>query len=42
MMKIYIKNNFGNGFIWPLKSPIGVFISFVRKLDDSLYLYVDY
>ena len=29
MLKIYIKTNLANDFIWPLKSPAGVFILFV-------------
>ena len=42
MLKTYIKTNLANGFIWPLKSPVGALILFVEKPDGSLRLYVDY
>ena len=41
-LKIYIKTNLANGFIWPSKSPAGAPILFNRKPDRSLHLYVDY
>ena len=41
-LKIYIKTNLANGFIWLFKSPIGALIIFDRKLDESFCLYVDY
>ena len=42
MLKIYIEMNLANGFIWPLKSPAGALILFVKKPDGSLRLYMDY
>ena len=41
-LKIYIKTNFANSFIRPLKSPTGAPILFVGKPDGSLRLCVDY
>ena len=41
-LKIYIKTNLANGFIWPSKSPAGAPILFNRKPDRSLRLCVDY
>ena len=42
MLKTYIKTNLANSFIWPLKSPTDAFIFFVRKLNGSFCLYVNY
>lgn len=41
-LKTYIEINLANGFIWPSKSPASNSILFIRKLDGSFYLYVDY
>ena len=41
-LKAYIENNLANGFIWPSKSPTGVFILFDKKPDGNLRLYMDY
>ena len=40
-LKTYIKTNLVQNFIWPLKSPIGVLILFVHKLDGSLQLCIN-
>ena len=40
--KIYIKINFHNSFIKLLKSFARVSILYVRKLDNSNYLYINY
>ena len=42
ILKIYIKTNLANGFIWSLKSPANAFILFVGKSDSSFHLYLDY
>ncbi len=42
ILKAYIENNLANGFIWPSKPPVGVYILFDKKPDGSLRLYVDY
>ena len=41
-LKIYIKTNLANGFIWPFKFPAKVFILFDKKPDRSLRFYIDY
>ena len=41
-LKIYIKTNLANGFITAPKSPMGAPILFIRKLNDSFYLCVNY
>ena len=41
-LKIYIKTNLANGFIWSFKSLVGAPILFDRKPDRSLRLCVDY
>lgn len=41
-LKTYIKINLTNCFIWSSKSPAEAFILFVRKLNSSLRLYVNY
>ena len=41
-LKTYIETNFTNGFIWPSKSPASAPILFVRKLDGSFRLCVNY
>ena len=41
-LKTYIKTNLANSFIQPLKSPASALILFVRKLDGSFHLCVDY
>ena len=41
-LKIYIKINLANGFIWPSKSSTKAFILFDRKPDRSLRFWVDY
>ena len=41
-LKTYIETNLANGFIWPYKSPAGVFIFFDQKPDGSLRFYIDY
>ena len=40
--KIFIKTNLLNNFILPSKFPNKTLILFLRKLDISYYLYVDY
>ena len=42
MLKIYIKTNLVNGFIWLFKSPIGAPILFDRKPDGNFRFYMDY
>lgn len=42
MLKTYIKTNLANNFIWPLKSFIEAFIFFVKKLNNSLQLFLNY
>lgn len=41
-LKVYIEINRKTLFIWPSKSLIGALILFNKKLNYSLYLYVDY
>ena len=41
-LKIYIKTNLVNSFIWSSKSPARAFILFAWKPDKNLCLYVDY
>ena len=41
-LKTYIETNLANGFIQALKLPAGAPILFVRKLDSSLCLCVNY
>ena len=41
-LKIYIKINLANGFIWPSKSLTKALIFFNRKLNRSLRFYVNY
>lgn len=41
-LKIYIKINLINSFIWLLKFFAKDFILFVQKLNNSLSLYLDY
>ena len=41
-LKMYIKTNLANGFIWPLKFPTDAPILFVCKPNGSLRLCVDY
>ena len=41
-LKTYIKTNLANGFIWPSKFPIKVFILFDKKSNKNFRLYVDY
>ena len=41
ILKIYIKINFANSFIWPFKSPAGAPLFFNRKPDKSFRLYID-
>ena len=41
-LKTYIKTNLANGFIQPSKSPIEALILFVRKLNGSFCLCVNY
>ena len=41
-LKIYIKTNLANGFIWPSKSPAKTLILFDRKPDKSFHFCVDY
>ena len=41
-LKIFIKTNFANGFIWSLKSPVGIPILFIRKLNGNCHLCVNY
>ena len=38
----FLKENLDNGCIWPLKSPIGAPVFFVKKTDRSLKLVQDY
>ena len=40
--KIYIENNLANGFIKTSKLPISSRILFLCKLNNSLYLYINY
>ena len=42
ILKIYIETNLANGFIRPLKSPIGTPILFDKKPNGSPWLCVDY
>ena len=42
ILKIYIKTNLANSFIWPSKSHAGILILFVQKPDGILRLYVNY
>lgn len=42
ILKTYIKHNLKNNFIRPLKSLIGASILFIKKANDSLWLYIDY
>ena len=42
MLKICIKTNLAKSFIWSLKLLANIFIFFVRKLNSTFYLYVDY
>lgn len=41
-LKIYIKTHLKTGFIWPSKSPAGIFIIFDKKPNNNLCLCVDY
>ena len=41
-LKTYIKTNLANGFIRLFKSPAKALIFFDKKLDRSLYLYINY
>lgn len=41
-LKTYIKTNLANSFIWPSKLPGKAPISFIRKLDSSLCLCINY
>ena len=41
-LKIYIEINLANRFIKSSKSPIGTLIFFVKKLDKSFGLYINY
>ena len=41
-LKTYFKTNLANGFIWLLKSLVSTQILFVRRPNDSFYLYVNY
>ena len=41
-LKIYIKINLTNGFIWPSKSLTGAPILFDKKPDESFHFCVDY
>ena len=42
ILKIYIKTNLTNSFIWRSKLPTSTFIFFVRKPDSTFCLYMDY
>ena len=42
ILKIYVKINLANGFIWFFKSPARTPIFFNWKLNKDLCLYVDY
>ncbi|KAJ3004040.1 hypothetical protein NUW54_g5000 [Trametes sanguinea] len=42
MLWEYIQENLRSGFIWPLDSPCGAPVLFVKKKDGSLWLCVDY
>ena len=42
MLKAYIETHLKTEFIWPSISPADVSILFAKKLDGSLWLYVDY
>lgn len=42
IFKTYIKANYSNKFIWPLKSLAKANIFFIQKPNGSLYLYLDY
>ena len=41
ILKIYIKINLANSFIWRFKSPARALILFYRKSDKNLYLFID-
>ena len=42
IFKTYIKSNLANSFILLLKSSAKAWILFVKKLDSSFCLYIDY
>ena len=42
ILKIYIKTNLANSFIWLFKSSVGIFILFDWKLDKNLRFYINY
>lgn len=42
MLKTYIETNLVNGFIQPSQSPADAPILFIKKIDDSLWLCIDY
>ena len=42
ILKIYIKTNLANSFIWPFKSLVRALILFDRKPNESFCLYIDY
>lgn len=42
MLKTYIENNLKNSFIRLSKSPARATILFIKKINDSLWLYINY
>ena len=42
MLKTFIKTNLSNSFIQPSKFLVDAFILFVKKVEGSFYLYVNY
>ena len=41
-LKIYIKINLANSFIWSFKSPVSILILFNQKPNKSFHLQIDY
>ena len=41
-LKTYIKTNLANSFILPFEFFVKSFILFIKKLDNSIYLYIYY
>ena len=42
ILKIYIKTNLINSFVWPFKFCTRVLILFNQKLDNNFYIYINY
>ena len=37
-----IEENIERGFIWELKLPVGTLVTFIKKKDGKLHMYIDY